>query len=68
MKEKALFVFAFDKKHQIKSVFPLGLHNLKNKICSHEISSILTPPMKIESKVKSEGENFFLPDLVLNYI
>ena len=31
MKEKALFVFAFDKKHQIKSVFPLGLHNLKNK-------------------------------------
>ena len=50
MKEKALFVFAFDKKHQIKSVFPLGLHNLKNKICSHEISSILTPPMKIESK------------------
>ena len=50
MKEKALFVFAFDKKHQIKSVFPLGLHNLKSKICSHEISSILTPPMKIALK------------------
>ena len=50
MKEKALFVFAFDKKHQIKSVFPLGLHNLKNKICSHEIWSILTPPMKIALK------------------